>query len=77
MVCHHLKDLYQLCQDHQLRLGSSDLIRVVCLQCGQQEVCPSTLMDEYDSRRGEEPPPAAGQPPTGDARVAEGSSDTA
>jgi hypothetical protein len=26
------------------------LIRVVCNQCGEHEVCPSTLMDEYDAR---------------------------
>ncbi len=58
MVCTHLKELYQLCQEHQLRLGSSDLVRIVCRQCGQQEVCPSTLMDEYDSRTDETPPPA-------------------
>ena len=50
MVCTHLKQLYQLCQDQQLRLGGADLIRVVCMQCGEQEVCPSTLMDEYDDR---------------------------
>ena len=50
MVCTHLKQLYQLCQDQKLRLGGADLIRVVCMQCGEQEVCPSTLMDEYDVR---------------------------
>ena len=50
MVCEHLKQLYQLCQDQQLRLGGADLIRVVCMQCGEQEECPSTLMDEYDAR---------------------------
>lgn len=50
MVCVHLKELYQLCQDHNLRLSGSDLVHVVCKQCGLQEVCPSTLMDEYDSQ---------------------------
>mgnify|MGYP007073360658 CR=1 FL=1 len=54
MVCTHLKQLYQLCQDQQLRLGGADLIRVVCKQCGKQEVCPSTLMDEYDARHEED-----------------------
>ena len=49
MVCVHLKQLYQLCQEQNLRLGGSDLVHVVCKQCGLQEVCPSTLMDEYDS----------------------------
>ena len=61
MVCVHLRQLYQLCQDQNLRLSGSDLIHVVCKQCGQQEVCPSTLMDEYDSHphpaEGEEMPP--------------------
>lgn len=35
-----------------MKLGGSDLIRIVCHQCGEQEVCPSTLveMDESGSR---------------------------
>ncbi|TWU25711.1 hypothetical protein [Bythopirellula polymerisocia] len=49
MACVHLQQLYQLCQDQQLRLGGSDLIRVVCHQCGDQEVCPSALVEERDS----------------------------
>ncbi|APZ93805.1 hypothetical protein [Fuerstiella marisgermanici] len=49
MVCSHLKELYQLCESHQLRLSGSDLIRVVCKQCEQEETCPSVLMDEYDA----------------------------
>ena len=51
MACVHLRQLYQLCQEHDLNLGGSDLIRIVCHQCGEQEVCPSTLveMDEPDS----------------------------
>ena len=27
------------------------MIRVVCNQCGEQEVCPSMLTDEYDARQ--------------------------
>ncbi len=50
MACVHLQQLYQLCQDHDLKLSSSDLIRVVCPQCGEQEVCPSMLTDEYDAK---------------------------
>ncbi|MCA9229609.1 MAG: hypothetical protein KDA57_03090 [Planctomycetales bacterium] len=50
MACTHLKQLYQLCLEHELKLGGSDLIRVVCQQCGEQEVCPSMLMDEYDAK---------------------------
>lgn len=49
MVCNHLRELYRLCETQQLRLSSSDLIHVVCTQCDQQEVCPSTLTDEYDA----------------------------
>ena len=48
MTCKHLKDLYEVCQTHQLRLSSTDLIRIVCPQCGVEEVCPSVLSDEYD-----------------------------
>jgi len=50
MACVHLQQLYQLCQDHDLKLSSSDLIRVVCPQCGEQEVCPSVLTYEYDAK---------------------------
>lgn len=49
MVCTHLSELYQLCEKHQLRLGGSDLIRLVCRQCELEETCPSVLMDEYDA----------------------------
>lgn len=51
MTCVHLQQLYKLCLDQDVKLGGSDLIRVVCHQCGEQEVCPSTLMDEYDARQ--------------------------
>lgn len=52
MTCIHLQRLYKLCQDHELKLASSDLIRVVCQQCEEQEVCPSTLTDEYEAKHG-------------------------
>ena len=51
MTCVHLRQLYKLCQENDLKLGGPDLIRVVCHQCGEQEVCPSTLMDEYDAKQ--------------------------
>ena len=51
MTCVHLQQLYKLCQEHELKLGGSDLVRVVCQQCGVQEVCPSMLMDEYDAKQ--------------------------
>jgi hypothetical protein len=60
MTCVHLRKLYELCQDHDLRiqLTGSDLVRLVCRQCGEREVCPSTLTDEYDARApGQAPPP--------------------
>ena len=49
MTCVHLQQLFKRCQDQKLKFGGSDLIRVVCYQCGLQGVCPSVLMDEYDS----------------------------
>lgn len=54
MVCSHLKELYQLCENNQLRIGSSDLVRVVCRQCDEVETCPSVLMDEYDAHEKQE-----------------------
>jgi hypothetical protein len=50
MACIHLQQLVKLCEKHEIKLSSSDLIRMTCSQCGEQEVCPSTLMDEYDAR---------------------------
>ncbi len=58
MVCTHLSELYQLCEKHQLRLGGSDLIRLVCKQCDQEETCPSVLMDEYDAAHPDHEPPS-------------------
>ena len=49
MTCVHLQELYQLCQDHDLRFSGSDLVRIVCRECGAAEVCPSVLTDEYDA----------------------------
>ena len=46
MACIHLQQLYQLCQEQRLRIGSSDLVRLVCHQCGEQDVCPSTLVED-------------------------------
>ena len=49
MTCTHLNQLYQLCQDNRLKLSGSDLIHIVCHQCGEQEVCPSTLVEEVEA----------------------------
>lgn len=48
MVCDHLRQLYQLCIDQKIRLSASDLIHVVCEQCGRQDVCPSNLRVDSD-----------------------------
>ncbi|NUQ66429.1 MAG: hypothetical protein HUU20_28540 [Pirellulales bacterium] len=50
MTCKHLRDLYTLCESHNLKLSSSELIRLVCPQCGVEEVCPSVLTEEYEKR---------------------------
>lgn len=55
MTCVHLQQLYQLCQQNDLKLSSSDLIHIVCTQCSQTEVCPSMLSGEYDAKQGEPP----------------------
>jgi hypothetical protein len=53
MTCKHLTQLYDFCQTHNLKLSSTDLIRIVCPQCGVEEVCPSMLSDEYESKHHE------------------------
>ena len=62
MACKHLKELYEICNAHGLKLSSTDLIRIVCPKCGVEEVCPSILVEQYESQHGGEPhddrPPA-------------------
>lgn len=48
MTCVHLQKLYELCADSKIKLSGSDLVQIVCEECGVQEACPSMLMDEYD-----------------------------
>lgn len=50
MVCVHLKELYQLMEQNDLRIGSTDLIRIACRQCEELEVCPSMLTEHYDEQ---------------------------
>ncbi len=50
MMCEHIKQLFQLCEEHDLKLSSSDIIRISCQECQRIEVCPATLADEYESR---------------------------
>ena len=49
MTCVHLKALYQLCHEHDLRFSGTDLVRIYCRECNAEEVCPSVLTDEYDA----------------------------
>lgn len=51
MPCEHLKQLYELCNEHELRLSSSDVIRIVCPHCQVEETCPSVHLREYESRQ--------------------------
>lgn len=62
MVCEHLRQLYQLCLDQKIRLGGSDLIHIVCGQCGHKDLCPSNLRDDRDDNA--EP---AGSRPAGES----------
>jgi len=50
MPCEHLKQLYDLCNKHELQLSSSDLIRIMCPHCQVEEICPSVYMVEYEAR---------------------------
>lgn len=52
MTCVHLRKLYELCQTHDMKLGGSDLIHIICRECGEKEVCPSGLMDELPDDAG-------------------------
>lgn len=51
MICEHLKQLYDHCEKHEIRLSSSDAIRIMCNECQNTDVCPSVLTDEYDARK--------------------------
>jgi hypothetical protein len=63
MVCEHLRGLVQLCVDQKLRLSSTDLIHIVCEQCGRKEVCPAMLTDEYEGRAAKAQQAASAPPP--------------
>ena len=56
MPCKHLHELYEICQTHNLKLSSTDLIRIVCPTCGVEDVCPSVLCEEYESRHVQQAP---------------------
>ena len=46
MACTHLQKLYQLCQEQELFFSGSDLVRVICKECGAVDVCPTSLTME-------------------------------
>jgi len=54
MSCKHLQELYQLCQQYNLKLTGPELVRIVCPTCGVDEICPNVLMEEYDRRHSQE-----------------------
>lgn len=62
MPCVHLRELIQLCEQHQLKIGGSDIIHLVCEQCGVQESCPDMLSDEYDARHAGDVPAEHAEP---------------
>lgn len=57
MTCKHLKAVFDLCQAQGVKLASSDLIRIMCTECGTEEVCPSMLYDEYEAKHPDTPTP--------------------
>ena len=44
MTCVHLRELYSICQEHDLKITSADLVRIVCKQCGVVDTCPSLMV---------------------------------
>ena len=61
MSCVHLKKLYALCAEEELKISGPELIRLVCTQCGEQEVCPSVLMEQYEATHPETETPVASE----------------
>ncbi|MEM6978782.1 MAG: hypothetical protein AAF539_03875 [Planctomycetota bacterium] len=45
MPCQHLKELYDVAAKHDLKIAASDIVRIVCRQCDEQEKCPTALTD--------------------------------
>ena len=64
MTCVHLRQLYKLCQENELKFSGSDLLHIVCKQCEREEVCPSVLLDEYEATH-PELDDASKKPPSG------------
>lgn len=62
MSCVHLRKLYELCAKEELKISGADLVRIVCTQCGEQEVCPAIMMEDYERTHPELEQPPAEQP---------------
>lgn len=68
MTCVHLRKLYELCQQNDIRMSSGDLVHIVCTQCGQKEVCPSMLLEEYEWDEADHAVAGVKVPPTDQAK---------
>ncbi len=55
MTCKHLRELIETCRRNNLKFSSSDLIRMVCPNCGVEEECPSVLWEEYEGSHAGQP----------------------
>lgn len=51
MICSTLNQLYQLSQEKPGWISSAELVRIVCQQCNETEVCPAVGDREYDGQR--------------------------
>ena len=48
MACVHLQELFQLCQENDLKVSGADLVHFVCEKCNRQEVCPMSMMEQQE-----------------------------
>jgi len=49
MSCAHLKKLFDMCRQEDIKIGGTDVVRIVCNQCGAEEVCPTMMMEQYEA----------------------------
>ena len=67
MSCKHLKELYELCLRNHVQISSTDLVRMVCAECGVEEECPSLLCRDYDARHEKNGEPRGNPAPLSDS----------
>lgn len=48
MTCKHLQKFFQLCQQHDIKMSSSDVVRIACGECQRIEVCPAVMLHEHE-----------------------------